>query len=543
MSGKLKRFVYLIPVLPILAIFIATGLAGINFGYHWDEKLQFMLVRNSLESGIFLPGWYKYPSMSYWLSLLGTLPHAILAWPQTGGDWQALFTHLIQVTDTQAYLLQVRAIFLGISALSLLWVYLQPLAWGRSWWEGLAAAAILGFSWEVGYHARWIAPDTVLMQFGALTLLCATLALQRPGHKGWLYASALAAGLACGAKYPGGLLIVPLLIAGYQVSTKDKARKIADQARSGGILPVSAARFLTKSPRVMKAFIPLVLLFVAAYLATTPGTLLEPVRFIKSVGFELRHYSAGFSEQRITPGLPHLGRMVNYLFQALFSHFKPVAWLLASLAPIGAVALFKRSRPLFAMLMVFPALYLLYFCAQTVMRARNLLVLAPFLALLCAQGAGYVWDKLPTNRLRWIWPAFFTGLLALNAIWLGYAAWSIQNRDTGRSTAAMLEYVRRNPENTYWASPDVWVQVERQPGQAPGNLHTLPAGDEGYLVFYASEGMEDPNDWPGNRPGLATRIFGPWEVNLDYYPRWAGEDRILVMQLNKARQIGIQLVR
>ena len=62
------------------------------------------------------------------------------------------------------------------------------------------------------------------------------------------------------------------------------------------------------------------------------------------------------------------------------------------------------------------------------------------------------------------------------------------------------------------------------------------------VAFYAYEGMQNANDWPGNQPGLATRIFGPWEVNFNYYPRWAGEDRILVMPLEKARRIGIQVV-
>ncbi|MFC1878739.1 ArnT family glycosyltransferase [Chloroflexota bacterium] len=520
---------------------------GLDFGYHWDEKLQFGLVQDSLESGILLPGWYKYPSITYWFSFLGTLPHAVLTWPQVGGNWQALVAHLINVTKTDAYLLQVRTIFLLVSALSLVWVYLQPLTWGRSWLEGLVAAAALGFSWEVAYHARWIAPDSVLMQFGALTILCATLAIRQPQHRFWLYGSALAAGLACSTKYPGGLLVVPALIAAYTVqSVKEQTLRVSDEAKEGEATPQFQAliiRGFHKTIRFLNASFPVVLIFGAAYLAATPGTLLEPIHFYKSITYELSHYSTGLSEQIITPGLPHLGLMLNYLAQVLFSHFRPAAWLIFSLAALGAFALFKKDRSLFALLTIFPACYLLYFSTLAVMRARNLLVLAPFMALLSAHGAIYVWDKLPKAGLRRIWLALLTAVLILNAGWLGYAAWSIQKRDPGRSTAALIEYVSKYPGSHFWASEKVWQQAYKQPGETPNNFSPLPGGDDGYLVFYASEGMHNPNDWPSSRPGMATRIFGPWEVNFDYYPRWAGEDRILVMPLDKAHQIGIQLVR
>ena len=485
---------------------------GIDFGYHWDENQQFILVRNSLETGIFLPGWYKYPSVTYWLSLSGTLPHAVLAWPLVNGDWQATFAHLIQVTKTPSFLLQVRTLFLLITMLSIIWVYLQPLVRGDSRLEGLLAAALLGFSWEIAYHARWIAPDTILMQFGALTLLFAALSIQQPQNKSWLYLAAAAAGLACSTKYPGGLLIVPVMIVAYSNN-----RKII-------------------------SFIPVFIIFTITYLAFTPGTLLEPIRFIKSVGYELRHYSSGFSEQVISPGVPHLGRMLNYLLQVLFSHFRPIAWIFSLLSFVGAYAFFKTSRTHFLLLTIFPTLCLLYFSTQTVMRARNLLVLAPYLALLSAHGAQHIWERLKQPKLRSVWFTFVTAIVVINAIWLVYAAWSIQARDNERFTAAMVEYVRKKPNNDFWASEEIWRQVGKLETELPDNLRHFPVSGGGYLVFYASEGMENPNDWPGNRPGLATRIFGTWEVNFDYYPRWAGEDRILIMPIEKARQIGIQLV-
>ena len=69
-------------------ISVATGLIGINFGYHWDEALQFDLVTRSIHARTLLPHIYLYPSITYELSMLGVgekvltrfgSPHSITA--------------------------------------------------------------------------------------------------------------------------------------------------------------------------------------------------------------------------------------------------------------------------------------------------------------------------------------------------------------------------------------------------------------------------------------------------------------------------------
>ena len=215
MLEQIQRALPRAAALGVFLLLVLTGLWGIDFGRHWDEKTQFDLVISSLKSGVFLPGWYKYPSVTYWLTLVGLFRYLILALSHAGGDWHIIQEHLLSVADTPAYHLQVRAVFLIVSALAVLWTYWQVVAQGRSKWEGGLAAAFLGLSWEVAYHARWIAPDTVLMQFGALALLLSTWAVRHPGETRWIRWAAGAAGLACGTKYPGGLLLLPVLIAAY----------------------------------------------------------------------------------------------------------------------------------------------------------------------------------------------------------------------------------------------------------------------------------------------------------------------------------------
>ncbi len=45
--------------------------------------------------------------------------------------------------------------------------------------------------------------------------------------------------------------------------------------------------------------------------------------------------------------------------------------------------------------------------------------------------------------------------------------------------------------------------------------------------------------WHANRR-LVDRWFGPYEVNFHRYPTWKGDDRILVMPMQRARALDVQ---
>ena len=46
------------------------GFTGRNFGSHWDEWKLHSAVDNSEYYGVYQPGWYNYPSVSYWVCLV-----------------------------------------------------------------------------------------------------------------------------------------------------------------------------------------------------------------------------------------------------------------------------------------------------------------------------------------------------------------------------------------------------------------------------------------------------------------------------------------
>ena len=112
--------------------------------------------------------------------------------PRVDGD--SLTQHLLRTLDSHAYLMRLRAVYLVLASLTLVWVYLLVLQRGGKWLEALLAASLVACSWEVAYHVRWVATDGMLMQFAGLTVLLAAQALKSP-RQSWLFAAAAVAGV------------------------------------------------------------------------------------------------------------------------------------------------------------------------------------------------------------------------------------------------------------------------------------------------------------------------------------------------------------
>ncbi|MFM8322029.1 MAG: hypothetical protein ACKOC5_14040, partial [Chloroflexota bacterium] len=157
-----------------------TGLLGIDYGYHWDEHRLIGSLADTARSGVPLPVWYNYPSLSYDLSLLGSLSRL----GQAPGDLLQVYASRrpprYNAGGSPPTLIRTRVIFLAASLATA--IYTAWIAWllSRRRWVALLAGAIFLSSWEVAYHARWIAPDGLLMHCSALAVLLALLALRQP---------------------------------------------------------------------------------------------------------------------------------------------------------------------------------------------------------------------------------------------------------------------------------------------------------------------------------------------------------------------------
>jgi len=511
------------PILLPLLILIGTGLWGLDFGLHWDERpWQIGPVKTMVQSHTLLPEYYNYPSFDYWLNLLVLAPDVVT--PRVGGE--SLIQHLLRTLDSHAYLMRLRVVYLVLGSLTLVWVYLLVLQHVGKWLEALLAASLIACSWEVAYHLRWVATDGMLMQFAALTVLLAAQAL-KSSRQSWLFAAAVVAGVGCGTKYPGGLLIVPVVLAALFNASR--------------FTPREKARLLIK----------VVAIFGLTYLAVTPATILQPTKVAHAVFFEMGHYAIGHGGHAIGRGFEHAARMLRYFSTVCFSPYLPIALVIFVLAIIGIVSLVRRNWREGSVLLAFPFFYLLYFAMQRAMVVRNLLAVIPFLAIAAARGAVVIGELLGTKedtpdiqwrRANWrsaVWTGLLVVALCVNAWWLVASAESIMARHSDRFVREATAYIRAHANTKFLLSPRMIRDVAMV---APPleNITTNPA-EADVFVLYAREGMRRWHDWPANRPGLTLASFGPREVNFDIYPNWWGDDHIIAISRHRAEEIRLQI--
>ncbi len=249
-------------------------------------------------------------------------------------------------------------------------------------------------------------------------------------------------------------------------------------------------------------------------------------------------YAEGHHVQYVTAGFfSHLVGILHYLVRDLLSPFLLGALALAAAAVVGAVDLWRRERRVAFVLAVFPVFYALYFSTQAMLIVRNLLVLAPFIALLSARGLACLARWLPRPELRIGLAVSVSAIFAANMLWLVHAAATIRDRSTPRFVHAATDYMAGQPETTFFVSLKLRDQLAALgTGDLPNTTGDAATAD--VALFYASEGA---HTWPANHRQV-DRWFGPCEVNFHRYPTWKGDDRILVMSMQRARELDLKVI-
>ena len=511
----------LAPPILLMALFVITGLRGRDFGHHWDEvEWQLQPVRLMVERGNWMPPAEIYPGMARWLVLLPALP-AGLAGLVSGNGFRAALATALARPD---YLIEARSLFIVVSSLAILWVYLAARAFERPVWESTAAAAGLALSWEYAYHARWLATDCIVVEFAALMLYMLGR-FRRDGRRRFLYGAAVAAGLAMGTKYPAGMLLVPLWL-------------------SGG---------LTLPPRPVLAQVTRFLLLgtvaSVAYLVTSPATLVDIPKFAERIYWIEVAYERANAGYAVHSAWQHLRVVLAYFGLTFFSPYRIVALLLFISAGCGVVAWWRKDYRTALALVSLPVSFLLVFTNQyrTVVM-RNYLFLSPFFALFMARGLGWVAAQAHGRR-----PILGLGALLLAAIGIAHAGWLVVGGESIRRASPESEvkdafaYVASHASTTFRLSPGVVALGQKLGLTLPPNAQDPSAGKpsanvDAFVLFARAEGPS-PFTIPSNDPFLTLAVFGPREVNFNWYASWTGADRVIVMSRAKARRAGVALAQ
>ncbi|HOT28425.1 MAG TPA: phospholipid carrier-dependent glycosyltransferase [Candidatus Ozemobacteraceae bacterium] len=442
-------------------------------------------------------------------------PDAVKTW--WGGSGSA---HLVEIAGSKPFLLRVRSVFIVICSFSIAWVFLAAFIARRGPWEALAAAALMGSSFEYAYHARWVVPDAVMAQWAALFLVGMSLYFFQPARreKGLLLC-AVAGGLACGTKYPGGALLIPLSILTLcSLNGGDEQSRI-----SGG-----------KTIAVLS-------IFCTVFLLTTPGFVKDFEQLFRELAWHVNYYAHNSAVYSVGSGLDHAIRILTYFGGVVFSPFPVAAVCFSLFFPFGLWDLKKESGRFVIAFLSFPLFYFWFFSRQEAMIVRNLLVLIPFAALITARGMSLVFAWAETVIAGRIIRMALAGMLfagfTANVAWLWYAAETIVRRGNTDQVRRLDDFIVSRPERKFFVSPMIARDLARirTPGSSNVTTELSPSCD--FSVINTDEINSNrwkwENLWEANRFFNLEAVFGPCEVNIECYPSWLGDGRILVLPMKQ----------
>jgi hypothetical protein len=122
--------------------------------------------------------------------------------------------------------------------------------------------------------------------------------------------------------------------------------------------------------------------------------------------------------------------------------------------------------------------------------------------------------------------------LAANGVWLITAAESIRHSSPEGDVRGALAYVGKHPHIRFKLSPQVTSIATQQHLAVPPNAHAETGIEQ--VVFFPRAEAPDIFGWKTNDPWFTKAVFGPREVNFNWYSGWMGPDRVVIMTKDKA---------
>jgi 4-amino-4-deoxy-L-arabinose transferase-like glycosyltransferase len=368
---------------------------GARFGlpeyvYHPDEHAIVERAASILRTGEYSPHWFNYPSAYIYLQAMAYIPYFLISAARG-------FGHGIPTSPAPyGFYYAGRLLTALMGTLTVVAAYgLASKAFNRR--TGLLSAALLAFNLLHVVHSHYVTTDVPTAFFVTLSLLSCCLLLQTQERK-YTILGALFAGLAASTKYPGGVVLVPVLVAQVLVSRRQGWPVLAQ--RLGLCVGV----------------------FAGGFLLGTPYAFLELNTFLSSLASVLGHY--GTSQ----PGFEGSGSGIWYVKQMLMS---PDA-LFALLALAGAAWAVARHTEQDLLLLSFVVPHYLLISLWRVRFERNLVVLLPLLAVLAARllidAVSWAIRKRPRLQ-RWEVPA----LLLVTALVVALPAKAVVDFDSALS--------------------------------------------------------------------------------------------------------------
>ena len=528
-----KNLITTLVLAGLIINFIAVGYVGLNYGRHWDEYYIFVGLKNQITGLTLLPSEYYYNSIYFYLADLVLLPTIIEYLPKIineisigataprAADYYpsvvALKETLLRMIATPEYVLNVRAVYLAVSSLTLLWVYKAvKLLCPSDRLAAIFAVCVMAGSWEFQYHTRWIAIDVIFVQFASLTIYLLLLSSTQSDRLKKLLVIALAAvtaGLALSTKLTAVFLFVPVLFAAVQSVDRVKT-KIYVALVSGFI-------------------------FFTAFAVSTPGAILDPIKFFSQIAFVRYSYTYAYSWTGISSYTYYTPNFISHIYEAFYwmififpSTNIGFATVLSLLSIIGTYKLYNKNKYSFIYIFSFVIVYAGFVGSYHLLIIRNWLVLTPLFVILMGVGFSALKEQLKSKIILRSVSSIAIVFITFNFYQEWRFAISILDKNTDKNIAELTKYLTEHNLNKFILSK----KISSKEHFKSAGYHCTSAQELQTNVPYFLVGEEhDQAKWVANRSNLIKRSFGSIAVNYNYYPTWLGSlDEIRILEIDSA---------
>ncbi|MCA9607415.1 MAG: glycosyltransferase family 39 protein [Myxococcales bacterium] len=526
----------------VMSLFVGT--ASIDHGYNWDEWALIEATRASVrEVEVVQPrhiynGFYLSCALAVVAAHgLDDLPAALVeikqmpALPFEPARYRAIQiwqTDMYRLLGSEQFKLEVRSLFLVLTSLSILWVFLTVLRlFPNRYLEAAAAAALMGLSWEIAVRARCTEVDAPQMMLVALHVYLTVVTLTASTKNRTLLAGmgvGLATGLVIGCKMTGIYLIIPSMILAIVVPThRGRGER--------GLLVLAMLAALGGA---------------VAFFA--PETFSDPIRVLHQA------FNTAEGYRSVQPGYPfyveppheHFYRIQLWTWLVAPSPFVPIAAALSCVSLVGFVRLVRRRKRFSLLAVIYPLAVVATMSTLPLLQQRNFLQLFPYVCIAFGAGLEALQLRFPDRRVRHGLVAAVGAAMLVNAGWLVHAQRSV--RDTTRDTILddVRDYIAAT-DHDFFTSRRLHASLAETfdegfectpPRPEEADLH-----DPRVLIYYTDH---VPRQWLSVRMGFVERTFAPLDQNYDWYATWKGHlehHRVVAVSMESAEEMHVDLRR
>jgi hypothetical protein len=514
--------------------FLKSAYVSTDFGYHWDEDYSSIdSISKTFATATILPTNYNYPSFVYLLSLISSLFYYFGEYKIIGVGDVLYFTTIhsnklniipFSISDFTELRIFLRKIFIILSSFASIFIFVAIKLFGLRWISALFGSLIILSSFHYWSLSRWIATDTVASTFISGAILMIVLYL-KSRNINYIYLITVFVALATSTKYTYGLfLLIPIYYVNYE-------------------------KFSIKNTTLN------LLIFFSIFFLITPGSIVQPLKFIQYVYFEMRHYKVlGNSIYSIEPGLFHLKKLLEFIFFRITSTYTFVALFISLISCVGSyffiIKKFKLkkkddkaekkegSRPgkkiIIILILIF---YILFFASQKAMIVRNYIFFLPFIAFFFSIAFNKIIEFFLIKKLYY--QTFFLSILLISMFVVNFnkiyeASISIEYDMLIDQKKLIDKFVVINKDKKIALTGNASIFFKNSSKE---ELKEQDFDKIDFLVYlnyeFSYKYPEIEKKYYGKLANNINSYFllsGPKDIDLDYYPNWLGKDRIIFVK-------------